>query len=791
MLRSCLFLLTAFVTFAETASAQQPPFQDRDGLVIIEAESAAMDGRWTVQKDVGGYTGSGYVVADSAAGELAYLVEIARPGRYLALLRSAAPHPTEENDSWIRLDGSDSSAVQATAGDRLACSQHADGWYKTFMNESGDRWSWNNKNCDHTEKRLYFHVEQPGTYTLRLGARSPGHKVDRLALKHDAVADGEAEALDRPETRAQDAATITGALKTWHRVTLTFDGPQVSENATPNPFSDYRLTVAFRWGAREVVVPGFFAADGNAAETGATSGAKWRVHFAPDQPGEWTYTASFRQGPDVATNLDPYAGTPAAFDGASGSFDVEPASVPTAEAGNDFRAKGMLRHRPGERYLYHAGTGEPFVKGGAGSPENLLAFLDFDGTYARQEPGQAREGEAATAPLHRYEPHIPDWNEGDPTWQDGKGKGLIGALNYLASERMNAVYFLTMNWRGDGDDVWPWTAPETQDRFDVSKLAQWEIVFSHMDSLGLAMNVVLQETENDTLFDGGRLGRLRTLYYRELIARFGHHLGVTWNLGEENNNATSEIKAFTDYFKAVDPYDHPVVVHNHVHLIPETLDPLLGYRPFNGVSFQIANPKDVHRRVIQYLDASKAAGHPWVVNVDEIGHYSVGATPDGPGSNRDTLRREVLWGALMAGSAGVEWYFGYKFPHADLNMEDWRSRDSLWDDTRHALRFFQEYVPFDQMQHHDGLTWAAGDYVLARPGEVYALYLPNGGEPVLEMKDYPDVRFSVQWYNPRKGAHLMTGTVPEVTGGSNAVPLGEPPGDVDEDWAVLVRRLDR
>ena len=737
--------------------------------------------------DVRGYTGEGYVVADSAAGNLAYPVEITTPGRYLVLLRSAAPHPTEHNDSWVRLDGPDSTAARATADDGPACSQHEDGWYKTFMNESGRRWSWNNKNCDHTEKRLFFHVEEPGTYTLRLGARSPGHQVDRLVLKHDRVPDGEAERLDQRETRVVAAATITGPLQTWHRATLTFDGPEASESATPNPFSDYRLVVTFRQGARAYAVPGFFAADGEAAETGATSGTKWRVRFAPPTPGEWTYTASFRQGPDVAASLDPYAGTSVAFDGASGSFVVEP----TGKAGGDFRAAGMLLPRPGARYLHHAGTGEPFLKGGAGSPENLLAYADFDGTYARQEPGQDREGEASTAPLHRYEPHVQDWNEGDPSWQGGKGKGLIGALNYLASEGMNTAYFLTMNWRGDGDDVWPWTSPEAQDRFDVSKLAQWEVVFAHMDSLGLAMNVVLQETENDTLFDGGELGRLRKLYYRELVARFGHHLGVTWNLGEESNHSTEELKAFTDYFTAVDPYGHPIVVHNHVHLIPETLDPLLGYRPFDGVSFQIANPKDVHDRVVQYIDASKAAGRPWVVNVDEIGHYSTGATPDGPGSNRDTLRREVLWGALMAGGAGVEWYFGYKNPHADLDMEDWRSRDSLWDDTRHALRFFREYLPFTEMRHHDGLTWTSGDYVLARPGAVYALYLPEGGAPVLELKDYPDVRFSVEWYDPRKGTHLMTGTVPEVTGGSSAVPLGRPPHSADRDWAAIVRRLER
>ena len=47
---------------------------------------------------------------------------------------------------------------------------------------------------------------------------------------------------------------------------------------------------------------------------------------------------------------------------------------------------------------------------------------------------------------------------------------------------------------GDGDDVWPWSQKTLRDRYDCSKLDQWEVVFTHMDELGLAMHVVTQET---------------------------------------------------------------------------------------------------------------------------------------------------------------------------------------------------------------------------------------------------------------------------------------------------------
>src|SRR5213592_4898052 len=85
---------------------------------------------------------------------------------------------------------------------------------------------------------------------------------------------------------------IAGEQKQWHGVTLTFTGPNLSETSSDNPFRNYRLNVTFKHSSgRTFVVPGYFAADGNAANTGATGGDKWRVHFAPDATGTWTYVA--------------------------------------------------------------------------------------------------------------------------------------------------------------------------------------------------------------------------------------------------------------------------------------------------------------------------------------------------------------------------------------------------------------------------------------------------------------------------------------------------------------------
>jgi hypothetical protein len=112
---------------------------------------------------------------------------------------------------------------------------------------------------------------------------------------------------------AQPHAEVEGTLRRWHPVTVTFDGPQAAETGTPNPFRDFRLTVTFSHAATDTryAVPGYFAADGDAAETSATEGTKWRAHFTPPETGTWAYTASFRTGPDVAMGLEAHEGTPA------------------------------------------------------------------------------------------------------------------------------------------------------------------------------------------------------------------------------------------------------------------------------------------------------------------------------------------------------------------------------------------------------------------------------------------------------------------------------------------------
>ena len=607
---------------------------------------------------------------------------------------------------------------------------------------------------------------------------------------------------------------ITGDLMHWHKVTLTIDGPMVNESDTsPNPFLDYRMMVTFKHesGSPSYKVPGYFAADGNAAETSADFGNKWRAHLSPDKEGQWNYEVTIIRSKNVAID-DNMSQSASTVIHSKGSFRV----YPTDKTGRDFRSKGRLQY-VGKRYLQFAGSKEYFLKAGADSPENLLAYNDFDGTYSNKVAGLVRADEANTAPLKTWQPHVKDWQTDDPTWKEEKGKGLIGALNYLAGKGCNSVSFLTYNVGGDGDDVWPYIAPDDKLHFDCSKLDQWQIVFDHAQTLGLYLHFKLQETENDdtthpdsrpvtAALDDGDLGIERKLYLRELVARFGYELALNWNLGEENTQTTIQQQEMAKYLHNIDPYQHHRVIHTYPDWQDRVYEPLLGDQSMlTGISLQ-NGWSTVHQRVIHWIQESEKAGKTWVVANDEQNPHYTGVPPDTGYEGFDgvarpeqysepytihDIRKYTLWGALMAGGAGVEYYFGYTLPQTDLDCENWRSRDQSWGYCGIALDFFHDNkIPFWEMDCNDSLVGNMkhdnSKYCFTRPGNIYVIYLPNGGSTYLDLSDDTS-SYTIHWFNPRTAGSMQSRMLSEVKG-PGKISIGLPPKDAAKDWVVLLQK---
>ena len=595
------------------------------------------------------------------------------------------------------------------------------------------------------------------------------------------------------------AATVTVSPSTgiaYQPITIDLDTDIIfSESGTPNPFLDRRLNITLTSPSNDTfVVPGYFAGDGSGPTTTSNSGEIFRVRFTPTEAGAWSWLVNFRAGTELAVDLDPLAGTPGPGDGLSGTFTVNP---PDATAPGFF-AKGRLRY-VGGHYLQFL-NGDYYVKGGVDSPENWLGYVGFDNTF------DGGAGPNTATGLHEFPTHAADWNPGDPDWNrtdppgTNDGRAIIGALNYLHSTGVNSIYFLPMNIGGDGKDSWPYIGPinpngstsNDNTRFDNSKLAQWDIFFNHAQSLGILLHFVLNEAEapNKQELDNAELGVERKLFYREMIARFGYHNAIQFNISEEYNLnlnlGVPKVLDFAAHISAVDPYDIPVTVHNAgagENASNGPWSPFYDEADIDLTSIQDARQTTNWGDIVEdYRTESTAAGRPLPVMVDEPGSPTRDFDND-----FDEFRKRVIWPILMSGGGG-EWFINNR----DQALEDFREFDKIWTETGHVVRFFEENLPFNDMLPSDGLISGAsncfeGVDVFALTGQVYAVYY--GCADNTGMLDLTGAagELELRWFNPRNGN--FEGGVTTLVGGG-MVALGAAPNTASEDWAALITVVD-
>lgn len=612
-----------------------------------------------------------------------------------------------------------------------------------------------------------------------------------------------------------------GDVEKWHRIELVFTDPAAiyaEADETPNPFLDRRLTCTFTSPgcAESYTVQGFFNAD----NVGGTAGNKFVCRFSPSEVGTWEYTASFREGPDVALSLEESAGVERALvESKAGSFTVDASS----RARPDFRHNGLgwLRNAGGHLFQ-HAGSTTRVLKIGLNLGEGFLGYAGFDNTERACTPSASKPSE-----VKDYASHRGDWRPGDPNWRcaDGclhsnpnnAGKEIIGAVNYIAGFGVNAKYVLLLNVPdGDTCDVYPYLdssmSEESKRHFDTSKLAQWEHVFEHMTARGVMIHAQLGEVEIGTALDsdartcsgpvGGCLGPHRRLYYREMVARFAHNPAVLWNIGEENGYSDDARRDFIDYLHAINPYDQPVTSHTTNKDgggdpdIENHYAPLLGNADFDATSIQMS-PTDgewsgIRNEVLRWRGESRAAGEPWIVAIDEV--------PRGADYNDDfelsRARKRHQWQTLMAGGH-YEWYLTLDnsiAPHSGWNehgLDPWLNDFRLVEDvlrwTAVARVIFaripslQKLVPVATGTVVDS-TGSPDTWTLADAGTAYLAYDREGGEFTF---DGAAGSYSVTFFNPDTGA-ACPGTPASVVGGA--------PTDLgacsccSEDAAVLLLR---
>lgn len=799
-------------------------YQSNSGLVIMSPENFNLPlGGWKVSTSASGYTGTGYIENDDQeyfqgieAGHnvITVQIKINTPGKYRFQWRTqvlAGTNSHDNNDTWLRFPDADDFYGETSAGVKgwprgankspVLAGQTDKGWMKLFLVANLNQWTWTTRTNDEAGREVYVEFDTVGVYHMEIATRSLSHGIDRAVLWNVATQnESAATQLNSAETTynvsgtsGNGNVTTTGELKNYHKTTLNLNGPYRGEQEST--FKNLRFNVTFTSPSNvSYLVPGYFAADGNSAETSATEGNQWKCHFLPTEEGVWTYVTSFRSGVNVSTSTSLFAGAALApYDNKSGSFTI----APTDKIGTDLRAKGKLQY-VNETFLQWS-TGEYFYKVGCDSPETILEMPDIDNTFA---------------PTKTFSPHLSDWNTGDPDWQGGKGRSIVGAMNYLAEQGQKVQYFMIHSCYGDGGHInaakgkggetSPWIGADSFYRYDTSKLAQWQILFDHMASKGLITHLVLSEQENQSYFEdqeGGSMANGRKLYFRELVARFGYLNGLTWNIGEESGwtaNGRRYGTAITTaqqieqaaYLDSILYYKENIVLHNGPSTQARALQNYnaltVTQTKFTGAAYQgvydEASYNDgisTYDRLTFFRQRALNNGQPWVISYDEPWN-----SPKILGTTMFTKwRKQSLWNSIMAGAAGIEMYIA---GGDDLIAQDLRPYQTLFEYMDYACSLFMNNnIPLQEMiPNRNIVNNSSVNYAMSNSGQGYLAYFPNGGTNNT-LTTTTSTLHTIKWYNPRTGGSLQNGSITTVNGGT-AIGIGNPPNGLTLDWVAYV-----
>lgn len=167
-----IFILTLGGCAEKSEKCDNGVFQEENGIVLIEAESINLTDGWSLENDVEGYTGNGYitwkhstVIETNDQGLLSYKFNISKPGNYTLKIRNyhSCEDFTECNDVFVKMD---------------------DGQWRKNFNHTLSEWDWNSQqDIDHVFSDSEFYLDD-GEHTLHLSGRSQNFSIDKMALFH-------------------------------------------------------------------------------------------------------------------------------------------------------------------------------------------------------------------------------------------------------------------------------------------------------------------------------------------------------------------------------------------------------------------------------------------------------------------------------------------------------------------------------------------------------------------------------------------------------------------------------
>jgi hypothetical protein len=332
-----------------------------------------------------------------------------------------------------------------------------------------------------------------------------------------------------------------------------------------------------------------------------------------------------------------------------------------------------------------------------------------------------------------------------------------------------------------------WTAARPRDlsnpgfdysRFNVAHWQKFERMLRFAWERDMIISVILDWNDSPVHPVAGSADE--GCYFRYAAARLAPFANITWDLGDDISAfRTLEWSHEMGHLLVhADPYhhlasDHPID-NRHQDRTAEW---------FTFTSFQDWS-RPQHSWMLSQREAQKKTGRIIPQVNEEYGyedHYPKWAQNYPEGASAEGMRR-TAWEIYMAG--------GYQ-----TTGETARRGTGYWPDTgggwvngrgddsmvmlrgyAHAVTFFTSF-DWWKTEPHDELV-DQGNYCLADPGRLFAVYLPRGGKVAVRLGGG---RYHALWFNPRSGA---THTLPTAEGASWTSPLTPDSGD----WALLLKR---
>ena len=331
----------------------------------------------------------------------------------------------------------------------------------------------------------------------------------------------------------------------------------------------------------------------------------------------------------------------------------------------------------------------------------------------------------------------------------------------------------------------PWPAESPNDfthpnfdytRFDIPFWQKFERMLRHARDEDMIISVVLDMNDNKVHPAAGSEDERR--FVRYAVSRFSAFSNITWDLGDDLEGYRSDQWTHDTgtLIEQWDPYHHLATSHPIKTVHQDRASEWFGFTSYQDWS------RKQHTLMLESRELQKKTGRIIPQTNEEYGyedHYPPWAAP---GSDSADVLRRTAWDIVMAGgyqTAGETCRRGTNIaPDTGGGWMNGRGDDTMtmFLGYGHMVDFFTSFEWW-KTDPHDELV-NKGVYCLAKPGEIYAIYLPKGGKATVKLE--PGI-YSAAWFSALSGETIALSAAQG--------PIWNSPEAPDQnDWALLLQR---